>query len=208
MPQRPLLTGDLAREYTALFAEATLRPQHAGEVRAAADRIFATRAMDRYQAVSGRTGVPAPVVGILHVLEAGGDFTRHLHNGDPLSARTVRVPAGRPVFGTPPFSWEDSAVDALRLKKLDQWTDWSVSGIAYVLEGYNGFGYRNRRPEALSPYLWSFTTCYTSGKFVVDHVYDPMAVSRQCGGMALLRAMADAGRIDLPGASPAAGQGG
>jgi len=34
-------------------------------------------------------------------MECGLDFTRHLHNGDPLIARTVRAPAGRLVDGRP-----------------------------------------------------------------------------------------------------------
>ncbi len=190
-------TESLAKEYRETFDRAVVRPGRLDEVRRVAARIAAAPAMARYAAVSAVTGVPAEVVGILHSLECGLDFTRHLHNGDPLSARTVRVPAGRPVSGQPPFSWEASAADALRLKKLHQWTDWSVPGIAYVLERYNGFGYRNFHPETVSPYLWSATTAYVAGKYVADGVWSATAASKQCGGMAVLRVMADAGRLAM-----------
>ncbi len=203
MPQRPAFTEELSREYAECFARAAIRPERAGEVRATVDRIFRPRAMERYRAVAAATGVPAHVVGILHALEAGLDFTRHLHNGDPLTGRTVRVPAGRPAEGSPPFEWAESAADALRFKRLDRWDDWSVPGIAYVLERYNGFGYRNREPRIASPYLWSGTTLYTSGKYVADHVFDPTATSRQCGGLALLREMLDSGRVEVPGGTGA-----
>jgi lysozyme family protein len=194
----PPLTDVLSREYEELFAHARIRPEKAAIVSAVVVRIFRPTSMERYQEAADRTGVPAHVVGILHSLEANLDFSRHLHNGDPLSGRTVRVPRGRPVDGTPPFTWVESATDVLILQKLDQWTDWSVPGLAYVLERYNGFGYRNRQPKMASPYLWGFTTAYTAGKYVADHVWSETAVSNQCGGMALLREMLDSGRIDGP----------
>ena len=188
----------LSREYREIFTHAAIRPERAAEVARLARRINAAGPMARYQAVSRSTGVPAHVVGILHCLECGLDFSRHLHNGDPLTGRTVRAPRGRPASGEPPFAWEDSAADALGQHHLDAWEDWSVAGIAYVLERYNGFGYRLRRPPAPSPYLWSFTTAYVSGKYLADHVWSQEAVSRQCGGMALLRALCDAGEARLP----------
>lgn len=204
----------LAREYEAIFAGAAIRPERLQEVRATAARLAAEPAWSRYRAVAGRTGVPPHVVGIVHSLECGGSFAGHLHNGDPLAGRTVRVPAGRPAKGAPPFRWEDSAVDALGLQGLDRWQDWSVAGVAFVLERYNGFGYRNRRPPVPSPYLWSGTTAYVSGKYVADGVWSATAVSRQCGGMALLRVLLDTGRVRLPEAAgtgmplppPAAGE--
>ena len=187
----PQLTDALREQYLHLFDTAAIRPERAGAVRRLAGGILKPARLERYEAVGRRTGVPAHVVGILHALEAGLDFSRHLHNCDPLTARTVRVPKGRPAEGTPPFAWEDSAADALALAALDAWTDWSIPGIAYVLERYNGFGYR--RHKIPSPYLWSCTTAYTAGKYVADGVWSPTAVSLQCGGMALLRALREQG---------------
>ncbi len=189
------LTPSLAAEYRELFHGSPIRPERAAETARLARRLAATASKVRYAAVGARLGVPWHVVGILHLLESGGDFTRHLHNGDPLAGRTVHVPKGRPTAGQPPFSWEESAVDALALAGLDAWNDWSLAGTAYVFEGYNGFGYRRRRPAIHSPYLWSFTTAYVSGKFVADGVWSATATSRQCGAMALLRALIEAGLV-------------
>ena len=80
-----------------------------------------------------------------------------------------------------------SALDALRLKKLDQVTDWSVPHMLFLLEGYNGFGYRRR--GVATPYLWSFSNIYQRGKFVLDGKFDPDAVSRQCGAALMLKAI-------------------
>ena len=129
--------------------------------------------------------MPWWVVGILHSMECGLSFHQHLHNGDPLSARTVQVPAGRPKTGTPPFTWEASALDALRCDGLDQVTDWSPGHALMAFENYNGTGYRRRGVP--SPYLWSFTDQYRCGKYTTDGRYDAQAVSRQCGCAALLK---------------------
>lgn len=187
MPAPKSLTKALAEEYTALFTHATIRPNRLAEIRRIHARILENR--KRYERVEAKSGVPWFVVAIIHNLEASLRFDRHLHNGDPLTRRTVRVPAGHPKSGEPPFDWWQSAVDALGLKKLGADTDWSVPGIAFVLERYNGFGYRTNYPQVKSPYLWSFTTAYTSGKYVADHRFSFDAVSQQCGGMALLKHM-------------------
>jgi hypothetical protein len=56
-----------------------------------------------------------------------------------------------------------------------------------MLEEYNGLGYASRgRP---SPYIWSGTDQYASGKYVRDGVYDPSAVDTQLGCAGLLMAM-------------------
>lgn len=147
-------------------------------------RIVAGR--PRYEAVSRATGVPWAVVAALHEMEAGGSFRCHLHNGDPLTARTVQVPKGRPVAGRPPFAWVDSAVDALRYDGLDtvNWRD--LEAALDALERYNGLGYRRRRVP--SPYLWSGSQHYVKGKFVRDGKFDPEAVSRQVGAAVILKA--------------------
>ena len=189
------LNDALRDEYEALFASARVRPEHVREVTATAHRVMLPANLARYRAVEAATGVPAWVVGIIHSMEAGGNFSSHLHNGDPLTERTVQVPAGRPTAGVPPFTWEASAIDALRFHDLDQWTEWTVAGIGYVFERYNGFGYRNNHPEVKSPYLWSFTTAYSSGKYIEDHKWSPTAVSKQCGAMAILRPLVDAGQV-------------
>ncbi|EKO37331.1 MAG: hypothetical protein B193_3998 [Solidesulfovibrio magneticus str. Maddingley MBC34] len=205
MAQAFPLTASLAAEYRDLFHASSIRPERAAETARLARRLAEPGSKARYAAVGVDLGLPWHVVGILHLLESGGDFTRHLHNGDPLAGRTVHVPKGRPTAGRPPFSWEESAMDALALAGLDVWEDWSLAGTAYVFERYNGFGYRRRAPAIHSPYLWSFTTAYVSGKYVADGVWSGTATSRQCGAMALVRALIEAGLVAQPDAAAPAG---
>lgn len=193
------LTPQLRSEYDHLFATCQVRSEHVSSVDRVVDTVVAFRAL--YAAVAGALACPWYVVAAIHCLEASLRFDRHLHNGDPLTARTVRVPAGRPARGTAPFSWEDSARDALELKRFGEWRDWSVPGVLFKLEQYNGFGYRRHHPEVLSPYLWSFTGHYTKGKFVSDGRFDPNAVSKQSGAAALLRRISERG-IDTIGSTP------
>jgi lysozyme family protein len=192
----PTLTDALRAEYQSLFDTCQIVPAQQPTLNAIADKIMAAQA--RYEGVAGPLGVPWYVVGVLHSLEAGLRFDRHLHNGDPLTARTVQVPAGRPRTGAPPFTWEQSADDALRLEKYDSWSDWSVPGILFRWESYNGWGYRQFHPDVKSPYLWSFTNHYSRGKYVADGTWSPTAVSKQVGCAAILRRLAERGAMDAP----------
>ena len=56
-------------------------------------------------------------------------FNSRLHNGDPLTSRTVRVPARQQTRGTPPFSWEESAMDAIAVNRYDKWNNSSIAGM-------------------------------------------------------------------------------
>jgi len=206
MTPKPELNETLRQEYADLFARAAIRPENAAALTAVTDRLTRPDHWARYQAVATATAVPAHVVGILHTLEASGNFACHLHNGDPLTARTVHVPSGRPPVGEPPFSWEESAVDALTLHHLSQWSDWSIPGIAYVLEGYNGWGYRRYHPQVKSPYLWGATTISTAGKYIADGTWSETAVSRQLGGMAILARLIAIGRVRPDGRPAAPGE--
>lgn len=178
------LTDDLRAEYERLYAEAEISEDKRPAVEAAAQKILAS--WPRYETVAASLGIPPHPVALIHAMESGCNFERHLHNGDPLTARTVHVPAGRPTTGEPPYTWETSAVDALRLHHLDEWQDWSIAGLCYVLERYNGWGYRKYHPNVKSPYLWSYTSIYTAGKYVADGKWSESSVSQQVGAVALL----------------------
>jgi lysozyme family protein len=191
MPQVSF-TQALRGEYQSLFDQCQVNPQKAPEVERLVASLIAHRM--RYESVGNRVSVPWEVVAVIHNMECGQNFSEHLHNGDPLTARTVHVPVGRPVSGEPPFEWEDSAVDALG--RISRWSDWSVPGILYCLEGYNGWGYRLWHPEVKSPYLWAGSNQYTSGKYVKDGTWSPSAVSAQCGAATLLRRLAENGELD------------
>jgi lysozyme family protein len=189
------LTDALRSEYENLFNTCIIRPGNAPAVEAIVAKLVANRA--RYDKVSSALGIPWGFVAVIHNMEASQNFTRHLHNGDPLTGRTVQVPPGRPKSGNPPFTWEESAADALTMKSLSAGTDWSLAGTLYQLERYNGWGYRLHHPHVLSPYLWSFSGHYASGKYVADGTWSDTAVSKQCGAAVLLRRMAENGQIEF-----------
>jgi lysozyme family protein len=185
-------TPELQGEYEDLFATCQVRAEWMKQVDGLATRMVGSRA--RYSGVSQTTHIPWYFIGLVHCLECSFSFERHLHNGDPLTARTRQVPAGRPKAGAPPFTWEESAVDALSDDLADP-TPWTIAGILYRLEKYNGLGYRRYHPAVKSPYLWSFSNHYTQGKYVGDGRFDATAVSKQCGAGVLLRRLHDRGEL-------------
>jgi lysozyme family protein len=189
------LTPKLRKEYLKLFDTCEIRPSKLPGVKKIRHTILDNR--HRYEAVEMVTKVPWYVIAVVHSLEGSLKFSTHLHNGDPLTAKTVHVPKGRPP-GTPPFRWEDSAVDALKFDHLTDVTKWPLPVILFKLEGFNGFGYRTRHPEVLTPYLWSFSNHYTKGKFTEDRKFDPNAVSKQCGAAVILKLMSTEKIIDIP----------
>ena len=146
----------------------------------------------RYRDVGRRVNhMPWAMVGVIHGMECCFNFAGHLHNGDPLTNRTKHVPAGQPQAGTPPYSWENSAIDALTGAGFNSVTDWSVPHMLFLLEKYNGFGYRKMGKP--TPYLWSLSNLHEKGKYVADGHFDPEAVSKQCGAAVMLKALIDRG---------------
>lgn len=172
--------------YSEMYEQAQINPSKFGELRLIADKIKLNK--DRYQGVASNFGdMPYWFVAVIHTMEGGGKFTTHLHNGDPLTARTIQVPKGRPLMGNPPFTWEESAIDALKLMRYDKVTGWEMQDCLERLEKYNGLGYKKRGVN--SPYLWSYTQFYQKGKFVADGKYDPDAVSKQPGCVAIIKSL-------------------
>jgi lysozyme family protein len=191
----PKLTQALRENYRRQFDLARIRPEHAKAVERWCDKILVEQA--RYQLIAEPLGIPWHFIAVAHMRESSLNFKTHLHNGDPLTARTVRVPAGRPKTPDPPYTFEVSAADAMVVEKLHQWSDWSLAGVLFKLEAYNGWGYYYR--DLPSPYLWSFTEHYFGGKFIKDGVYDPAAVDKQCGAATLLRRLAERQVIEFAG---------
>ncbi len=151
-----------------------------------------------YQLVSHTVNIPWPLIAAIHFRESNQNFKCHLHNGDPLTARTVHVPAGRPVAGQPPFTWVDSAIDALN----GVWRPlaWDLASCLEFLERYNGTGYQKHGVN--TPYLWDLTNEYVSGLFVADGAFDPDAKESRPGAVALLKTLEEKGvSLDFP--SPA-----
>jgi lysozyme family protein len=187
------LTQALASEYRELFNTMELDQDRFGDVDRIVSIILSNKA--RYEAAA--VGVKAPwfFVAVIHNMESGLRMDRHLHNGDPLTARTRHVPANRPAKGEPPFTWEESASDALQLRKIDAVSDWNLERILYELEGYNGWGYRQYHQHVKSPYLWSFSNHYKRGKYVADGTWSDTARSRQCGAAVIIKRLEQQGVI-------------
>ena len=166
---------------------AKVRPERVHEAQRIANRILASKA--RYDAAAAKSGVPWHVIAGLHNMESGGSFRHHLHEGSPLTGRTRWIPKGRPFTGSPPFTWEESAIDALRYDRMNL-VDWcSLESTLYACERYNGTGYLRYHPETPTPYLWAGTTLERPGRYVSDGVWSPTARSKQTGIAAIWKVL-------------------
>lgn len=149
-----------------------------------AKRLVSAKAV--YQRIETQTGVPWYIIAVIHEREAAQDFHKSIAQGDPWDKTSTHVPAGRGPF----TSFEEAAYDALVhcAPHAAANKDWSAGGALTLLERYNGTGYASKGLP--SPYIWSGTDQYKSGKYVADHVFDPNKVDEQLGCAGLLIAMA------------------
>jgi lysozyme family protein len=192
--ENAVLSRLLRQEYQQRFDAAKVLPARQETVAQSVRKILGNRA--RYERITKSMTMPWYFLAIIHGMEADFRFDAHLHNGDPLTGRTVRVPAGRPIRGTPPFSWEESAMDAIAANRYDKWNDWSIAGMLVAWERYNGFGYRQHGIH--SPYVWSCTDLYAKGRYVADGRFEANAESRQCGAVAMLKGLIATGLVSPP----------
>jgi lysozyme family protein len=191
--ENSVLSRLLRQEYQQRFDAAKVSAARQEAVAQSVRKMLGNRA--RYERITKSMTMPWYFLAIIHGLEADFRFDAHLHNGDPLTGRTVRVPAGRPK-GKPPFSWEESAMDAIALNRYDKWNDWSIAGMLVAWERYNGLGYR---PHGIhSPYVWACTDLHAKGRYVADGRFDANAESRQCGAAALLKGLIATGSVSPP----------
>ena len=144
---------------------------------------------DRFLGLSSLIGnrVPWFAIAVIKQREAGDDprWTKSIAQGQPWNVRSTIVPKGRGPFK----SWEESGIDALVncAPFAARNPDWSIGGLLTLLEQYNGLGYAARGLP--SPYIWSGTDQYRSGKYVSDGVFNPNVVDAQLGCAGLLLAM-------------------
>ncbi len=180
--------------YTIIYNRALIKLSKEQEIKLISKRILEGK--ERYEGVAETldNGIPWWFIGITHFMEAGHKYPKqfdyHLHCGDPLTARTFHVPSGRPIADPKagkgkPYTWEESALDALKYMKYDKVTDWSIENCLILFEKFNGLGYKKKGVP--NPYLWSVTTEYIKGKYVADGRYDPNAVSKQPGVAAIMK---------------------
>jgi lysozyme family protein len=204
LPAAPARTTDfqaLRAEYRALFAAMVPAPGRRAAIQEAAERVLRSREpAERVGAQLG--GAPWHAVALIAEMQNGSRLDLHLHNGDPLTDRTVTVPRGRPPAGRPPFAWEESAVDALTLLGFaSPAPDWSLSRILHRLEAHGGFG--SRQHGVFAPHLWCGCQHYVSGAYGPDG-WDPGAVADRIGAAVILDALVRRGEI--PPFSPEAGR--
>src|SRR5205085_2693578 len=69
---------------------------------------------------------------------------------------------------------------------------WTIELALYWAERYNGQGYFGK---GNSPYLWSWTTLYSAGKYVADGQYSPSFVDPQAGVAAIFKALETMGAV-------------
>lgn len=76
------LSQALRDEYKNLFNTCIILPNRAGMVEGIISKIQANTA--RYNNVEGILGIPWFFTAVVHNMESSLNFTKHLHNGDPL----------------------------------------------------------------------------------------------------------------------------
>lgn len=179
------------RHYLKLWDSMEILPKKRRRVESACKAIL--RHKRRYVEVEALTGVPWPVVAVVHRLESSGNFKKCLHNGQALNKKTTLVPKNCGPF----LSFGDAAEDALlgeghkpnaegRRKLHAPFAPRGIGAWARWLEIYNGTGYADRQVE--SPYLWSFCNHGVGvGKFYADRKYSTSKVSNQVGAMCMLK---------------------
>lgn len=192
----PTVTKGWSDNYEKLWETMTIRPEWRGQAEAIAKRII--QAQGKYAAAVAGTVVPWWFLAVVHSMECGLDFSTHPHNGDKLTARTVRVPKGRPpVVDHFPIDWVDSARDAIVYERLDKVTDWSLPSVLYHWHRYNGINNKYKTLQIPTPYLWSGSQHYIKGKYVADHEFDVNAVSKQVGAAVILKTLIELGAVIL-----------
>ncbi|HEY2810539.1 MAG TPA: hypothetical protein VGJ00_04020 [Rhabdochlamydiaceae bacterium] len=160
-----------------------------------AKRLINPMAKERYQYIEATTGVPWFIIAVIHEREASQNFSRQLAQGDPLSQVSTHVPKGRGPFlnhpNDPPGhdAFYRGALDALIdcAPHASKWKDWSPGGALTLLEEYNGLGYYNKGIP--SPYVWSGSDQYTTGKYVADGVFSSTTIDVQPGCAPIIKIM-------------------
>jgi len=184
----PQWSEALGKGYRNVWNRASIQLKDVAKAEKAAKGVIADR--DRYKAVQDATnGVRWWWIAAVHERESYRSFAGALHNGQRIigtNKKTTIVPKGRGPFA----SWNDAAVDALRLKKLDDIgpAGWTLERALYEWERYNGFGYFGK---INSPYVWASTTVEQTGKFTRDHFFDPNHDDVQLGTASILKALVE-----------------
>lgn len=195
MAKKSLLFEDLKQRYTDLWDSCKIRPERKDEAKKLVDIMLSNK--ERYGHVEAHTKVAWPIIAALHNKESSMRFTRNLHNGQPLNMITTIVPKGRGPF----HNWEESAIDALNMKKsliskLNLEDAWQIEECLWFAESYNGWGYYLYR-NINSPYLWAGTNKYDKGGYPKDNTFDANYIIKNLGIAAVFKTLEEMGELDL-----------
>lgn len=182
----PISSADFG-SLVVMYHQAKVKEECKALLKSRCDKILAGKS--RYQFIEDQTGVPWFVVACIHNQEMGSDlgvFKACLHNGERIigtGRKTTLVPKGRGPFDT----WELAAIDALGGVGSHRKDGWTLGYCLDWLEKYNGLGYRHRGIP--SPYIWAMTDQYVKGHYVADGKFDPNAVSKNTGCVAIMKTL-------------------
>jgi len=210
----------LAKEYAFLFPQVKIKADMLAQARSAAKNIL--KGKDRYLTVQKATGVPWLFTGLTHYREASLRWNAYLGNGDPWDKVSVHVPAGRGPFKSWEEGAID-ALTYQGYKNLQDWSIGAFlrrieayNGMGYRINGVHDFQCRKQvrgdgtvrpgtfngvyhgsmqdtTPKNASPYMYNGTQFYEKGVSIEDHSFYPDAKDDQCGIMAILWALIEAG---------------
>ena len=181
----------LELEYLSLFNSLQIRSDKLDMLKWYRDKLLANRSV--YESVAIKMNIPWYIIGAIHGRECSFNLSKCLHNGEPWDRKTTKVPAGRGPFD----SFEESCIDALIYDGLAYVKDWTLARCLYECEKYNGFGYRNKHSEVLSPYLWAGSYHYQAGCYATDGRFSPKYIDDTIGVAVLIKDLANRGIITL-----------
>lgn len=177
-------------DYNYLWNTAEIDRKRVAEVKSVCRKIMQTK--ERYETVAMLVNPNMPwwFIAPLHYRESSLSFRGVLHNGEAILGtrkKTRLVPKGRGPFET----WEQSAIDALILKRYNRHVDWDIANILDKCEKYNGVGYRYKGKGEYSPYMFGGTTHHDeTGKYWKDGKFSATAPEKQLGVVAILKGLA------------------
>lgn len=163
-----------------IFSSADLDPDRVEEIASLLKFYYLN--IKRYEEVS-KGLIPPLFIFALHYRESSLSFDGCLANGQKIIGTgrvTTWVPKGLGPYNT----WEESAIDILKLKGFyNESLDWRIGPTLLRAEKYNGLGYR--KTGEYSPYICAGTTFHDeTGKYVADGKYKRDAIEKQLGVMA------------------------
>lgn len=175
--------------YAEVYARSQLNPRQRDIQEFTLKQLL--RGRPEYEKIQAAVGLDWWVIGAIHGIEGSFNWTRILHNGQPLGMVTTIKPIGLGPFST----WGEAAINALVRHGAHKEFDWSIESILQFAERYNGLGYLRRYPKVMSPYLWASTNLETKGKYISDGVFDENAISSQVGVAAVAQLLTREGII-------------